>query len=256
MHHIQAAEMPKSPRPPLPLPMADYNPIICAIDTTDEEEAGSLTRRLSHQVGASKLGLEFFTANGAAGVHRITGGQAPVLLDLKFHDIPTTVARAIRATAGIDTFMMTVHTAGGRAMLRAAIDASMEVAALTGKSRPMIIGVTVLTSLDQDDLCMTGVSHTLTDQVKRLADLAQASGLDGVVCSAYEISLLRRHCGEDFKLVVPGIRPEGGSADDQKRVMTPKEAIRRGANYLVIGRPITRSHSPVEAAAAIRASLS
>lgn len=219
-----------------------HNPIIVAIDTPDVEEAATLVSSLKDSVGAIKLGLEFFTANGAAGVKRITDQHVPVFLDLKFHDIPNTVSKAIKATAGINTFMMTVHTGGGRAMLQAAIDASNEVAYVTGSARPLIVGVTVLTSLDQADLNMVGVHDNLHDQVLRLADLAQSCGLDGVVCSPYEIGLIRKQCGYDFKLVVPGIRPEGSEIGDQKRVMTPKEAIEKGADYLVIGRPIT--HAP------------
>lgn len=231
------------------------NPIICALDTTDIGEARSLTGKLRDHVGAIKLGLEFFTANGSTGVRKLAAEQMPVFLDLKFHDIPNTVASAIRATAGINTFMMTVHTSGGRAMLQAAIDASMEVAEQTGKERPLIIGVTVLTSLDQADLSMVGIRADLHDQVRRLADLAQSCRLDGVVCSPYEISLLRDHCGEDFTLVVPGIRPSDSNQDDQKRVMTPQDAIARGADYLVIGRPITTAKNPAGAAQSIAASL-
>ena len=231
------------------------NPIIAAIDTTHVSTAKSLVNAVGDHVGAVKLGLEYFTANGAAGVHAL-GSDLPVFLDLKFHDIPNTVSHAIKATAGINTFMMTVHTAGGRDMLRSAIDASNEVAELTGKERPLIVGVTVLTSLDQDDLDMVGYKHLLSDQVMRLADLAQSSGLDGVVCSAYEIQNLRAACGDDFKLVVPGIRPEGSETDDQKRVLTPKEAVNRGADFLVIGRPITRSPNPGKAADMIYRSIS
>ncbi len=185
----------------------------------------------------------------------IIGSQLPIFLDLKFHDIPNTVAKAIYATAGIETFMMTVHTAGGRAMLRAAIDASMEVAATTGKERPLVVGVTVLTSLDQDDLSMLGMRDKLDEQVKRLAGLAQDAGLDGVVCSPYEIALLRQQCGYEFTLVVPGIRPEGSASGDQKRVMTPQEALEKGADYLVIGRPITGAPDAKKAAQAILESL-
>jgi len=232
-----------------------YNPIICAIDTTDVEEANALIEKLGGHIGAIKLGLEFFTANGASGVHKLAHHQIPVFLDLKFHDIPNTVAKAIKATAGINTFMMTVHTAGGRAMLQAAIDASMEVAAVTGKERPLIIGVTVLTSLDQADLTMVGVKDNVNDQVMRLADLAQSCRLDGVVCSPYEIGALRKQFGNDFALVVPGIRPEGSDADDQKRIMTPAEALKKGASYLVIGRPLTQAKDPVKAAKAIVESL-
>lgn len=227
------------------------NPIICALDTTDIEHASQLASQLNGHVGALKLGLEFFTANGAAGVKRMAGAKTPIFLDLKFHDIPNTVAGAIRATAGIDTFMMTVHTGGGRAMLQAAIDASMEVAFTTGKARPLIVGVTVLTSLDQSDLAFVGIQGTLSDQVKRLTDLALVVGLDGVVCSPHEITLLRAHCGPDFTLVVPGIRPAGSAIGDQKRVMTPKEAIEKGADYIVIGRPISGAPDPAAAARAI-----
>lgn len=231
------------------------NPIICALDTTDVEQARRTTESLRQSVGAIKLGLEFFTANGSAGVRQLAAEQLPVFLDLKFHDIPNTVANAIRATAGINTFMMTVHTSGGRAMLQAAIDASMEIAEQTGKERPLIIGVTVLTSMDQADLSMVGIRAELHDQVRRLADLAQSCRLDGVVCSPYEISLLREHCGEDFTLVVPGIRPAESDNHDQKRVMTPHEALARGADYLVIGRPITTAQNPAQAAQDIVRSL-
>jgi orotidine-5'-phosphate decarboxylase len=179
----------------------------------------------------------------------------PIFLDLKFHDIPNTVAKAIEATAGIDTFMMTVHTSGGRAMLQAAIDASMRVAEVTGKARPYIVGVTTLTSMDQDDLMMTGVRDTVPDHVKRLADLAQSAQLDGVVCSSYEIEMLRKEVGGDFLLVVPGIRPAGSAHQDQKRVMNPSQALRKGADFLVIGRPITESDNPAHAAQAIAESI-
>lgn len=232
------------------------NPIICALDTTHTDEAEDLVSQVRHHVGAVKLGLEYFTANGAKGVQHMTDMKIPVFLDLKFHDIPNTVSSAIRATADINTFMMTVHTAGGRAMLQRAIEASHEVSDITGKERPYIIGVTVLTSLDQDDISMIGIRDPLHEQVKRLADLAQCCGLDGVVCSPYEIEMLRKECGDDFKLVVPGIRPETAQVNDQKRVMTPKEAIQRGADYLVIGRPITQADDPAQAAQSILHSLS
>lgn len=231
------------------------NPIICAVDTTDIDAASRLAGQLNGHVGALKLGLEYFTAHGADGVRKLSSKKAPIFLDLKFHDIPNTVAGAIRATAGIDSFMMTVHTQGGLAMMKAAVDASMEVAQATGKARPFIIGVTVLTSLDNDDLTMIGAAHAVEDQVRTLADLAMKAGLDGVVCSPKEIRLLREHCGDDFKLVVPGIRPAGSQTSDQKRTMTPQEAIEQGADYIVIGRPITRSADPAHAARTIAASL-
>lgn len=231
------------------------NPILCAVDKTEIEAARQLVNAVRGHVGGIKLGLEFFTANGAAGVQGLANNETPVFLDLKFHDIPNTVAKAIRATAGINTFMMTVHTVGGRDMLRAAMDASMEVADLTGSERPLIVGVTVLTSMDQDDLSIVGIRDKLTDQVLRLADLAQSSGLDGVVCSPYEIQMIKQHCGSEFKLVVPGIRPVGSASGDQKRIMTPKQAVENSADYLVIGRPITDAPAPAEAAAEILASL-
>lgn len=231
------------------------NPIICALDTQEVDIATNLAREVMPHVGAVKLGLEFFTANGAAGVKQITQLGVPLFLDLKFHDIPNTVAKAIAATAGMNMFMMTVHTTGGHAMLRAAMDASDRVAQITGKDRPLVIGVTLLTSLDQDDVAMIGFNYTVQEQVIRLADLAQSAGLDGVVCSPFEIAPLRKACGTDLKLIVPGIRLEGASADDQKRIMTPKEALARGADYLVIGRPITGASDRAAAAKAIADSL-
>lgn len=232
-----------------------HNPIICAIDTADSGEAAHLVRKLEGGVGAIKLGLEFFTANGVEGVRAMAFSNLPIFLDLKFHDIPNTVSGAIKATAGMDVFMMTVHAAGGPAMLRAAAEASAEVAAATGKARPLIVGVTVLTSLDDADLAAIGVNANPKDQVKRLAELAQKAGLDGVVCSPQEISALRAQCGAEFKLVVPGIRPAGSAKGDQKRTMTPKEAIDQGANYLVIGRPIAQAPEPRLAAVEILQSL-
>jgi len=225
------------------------NPIICAIDTIDVATAKSLVGSVVPHIGAVKLGLEFFTANGASGVAQVAG-DLPLFLDLKFHDIPNTVAGAIRATAGINSFMMTVHTAGGKAMMQAA-----SAAAKTLPNTPLIVGVTVLTSLDANDLENIGVNAKLQDQVRRLASLAQESGLDGVVCSAHEIEIIRETCGKDFKLVVPGIRPAGSSIGDQKRVMTPSEALAKGADYLVIGRPITEAQNPSQAAQEIFASI-
>jgi orotidine-5'-phosphate decarboxylase len=235
--------------------LAPKNPIICALDTQEVDAASEVAEEVRAHVGAVKLGLEFFTANGAVGVSRITKLGIPVFLDLKFHDIPNTVARAIAATAGLNTFMLTVHTNGGINMLKAAIDASDRVAQITGKERPLVVGVTVLTSLDQDDISLLGYKDNLNDQVLRLADLAQSAGLDGVVCSPFEIGMLRRAMGTDFKLVVPGIRLEGGDAHDQKRILTPHEALQKGADYLVIGRPITQAPDRAKAAQTIAASL-
>jgi orotidine-5'-phosphate decarboxylase len=214
-----------------------------------------LAQQLKGYIGALKLGLEFFTANGAAGVRTIAAKGLPIFLDLKLHDIPNTVAKAVEATAGMDVFMMTVHAVGGKVMLQAAVDAANHIATITGKEKPLVVGVTMLTSLDQGDMENIGVNDSVANQVKRLADLAQRSGVDGVVCSPQEISLLRAQCGKDFTLVVPGIRPEGTDKGDQKRVMTPKEALAQGADYLVIGRPITGAENPKTAAQAILQSL-
>ena len=226
------------------------NPIICAIDTTDVAKAKALASELSGSVGAIKLGLEFFTANGPAAVRDVAAG-APLFLDLKFHDIPNTVAGAVSAATSLGAFMMTVHASGGKAMLMAAKEAAEEATQGTGKKRPMIVAVTILTSLDMMDLSAIGYQNSVKDQVRKLADLAMDAGLDGVVCSPHEISLLRAHCGKDFTLVVPGIRPAGSAHGDQKRVMTPREAISQGADYLVIGRPITGAADPAAAAKAI-----
>ena len=219
------------------------NPIICALDTTDIAIAKKVAQSVSCSVGAIKLGLEFFTANGAAGGAQVAKAGLPVFLDLKFHDIPNTVAGAIRATKDINAFMLTVHTQGGKAMMQAAVKAAKDL-----PNKPLMVGVTVLTSLDKSDLEDIGVKNNLLDQVSKLADLAQESGLDGVVCSPHEIEILRARCGADFKLVVPGIRPQGSAIGDQKRVMTPKEALAKGADYLVIGRPITAAENPALAA--------
>ncbi len=231
------------------------NPIICALDTQEVDEATAISREVMPHVGAVKLGLEFFTANSAAGVKQITQLGVPLFLDLKFHDIPNTVAKAIAATAGMNMFMLTVHTSGGHNMLRAAMDASDRIAQVTGKERPLVIGVTLLTSLDQDDVSMIGFNHTVQEQVIRLADLAQSAGLDGVVCSPFEITPIRKACGGDLTLVVPGIRPDGSAAGDQKRILTPKEALAKGADYLVIGRPITQSRDRAQMAKDIAESL-
>lgn len=231
------------------------NPIICAVDTPDIQTAEELAIALKGNVGALKLGLEFFTNHGSAGVEIVAAHKVPIFLDLKFHDIPNTVAGAVRGTAGCEAFMMTVHTAGGKEMLKAAVQAANDVADMTGKERPQVIGVTVLTSLDTQDLPPLGIQGSVQDQVKRLADVAMKVGLDGLVCSAKEIELLRSHCGPDITLVVPGIRPAGSPAGDQKRVMTPREALDLGADWLVIGRPITEAHKPAAAAREIFTSL-
>lgn len=232
------------------------NPVFCALDTVDLAAAERLAGEVAGSVGGLKIGKEFFTAHGPQGVSQVVAGRLPLFLDLKFHDIPNTVAGGVRAAIGaVAPFMMTVHASGGRAMLQAAADAAATAAGETGTRKPLILGVTVLTSLDQDDLRDTGVVGTVADQVRRLADLAQANGLDGVICSPHEIKTLRADRGPAFKLVVPGIRPASAMGDDQKRVMTPADAVALGADYLVIGRPITAAGDPAAAARAIDAEI-
>ena len=226
----------------------DRNPILCAIDTHELARAQSLIAATAGAVGGVKLGLEFFVAHGPGGIRAAAAGQKNVFLDLKLHDIPNTVAGAVKSALAVDPLLLTVHCSGGAAMMRAAIEAR-------GRARTKIVGVTVLTSLDDNDLAAVGQSAPAAAQVRRLALLAQASGLDGVVCSPQEVAMLREACGKDFLLVVPGIRPAGAAVGDQKRVQTPRDAIGAGADYLVIGRPITQALDPGAAARAILADI-
>lgn len=231
--------------------MSPKNPIFCALDTTDTDRAVALAQGLKGAVGGVKIGMEFFNANGPTGYRAVAEAGVPIFLDLKLHDIPNTVAGGIRAVLPLKPTIVNVHAAGGIAMMRAAAEAAAEA----GDSRPLVIAVTMLTSLDESDLRDTGVIGTPADHVLRLANLAAKAGLDGVVCSAHEISTLRRELGPDFKLIVPGIRPAGSDVADQKRIMTPTQALSLGADVLVIGRPITGASNPHEAATAITASL-
>lgn len=228
------------------------NPVFCAIDTTDLNKATRLAARIGDTVGGIKLGLEFFTAQGRKGVEQVgKAGDAPLFLDLKFHDIPNTVAGAIRAATQLRPAIVNVHAAGGRVMMEAAARAATEAAEEFLVPRPLVLAVTVLTSMDDEDLAGTGVSRPVSDQVRALAELAQNSGMDGVVCSPHEASVLRADRGSAFKLLCPGVRPHGSAADDQKRIMTPTEALEAGADYLVIGRPITAHQDPEGAARSI-----
>ena len=231
--------------------MSTLNPIFCALDTTDVPRATSLANGLKGAVGGLKIGMEFFNAHGPAGYHEIAKADLPIFLDLKLHDIPNTVAGGIRAVLSLKPAIVNVHAAGGLAMMKAAAEAAQEA----GDARPLVIAVTMLTSLDEGDLRDTGVTGAPADHVLRLAHLAAKAGLDGIVCSAHEIERLRRELGPDFKLVVPGIRPMGADIGDQKRVMTPPQALSLGADVLVIGRPITSAANPHEVATAISASL-
>jgi orotidine-5'-phosphate decarboxylase len=230
--------------------MSSRNPILCAIDTPDAGAARDLAAAIGPFIGGLKLGLEFFTANGPDAV-RLVAGTVPLFLDLKLHDIPNTVAGAIAAVAPLEPLLLTVHCAGGLAMMKAAAKAA-DQAARAGIRRMDVIGVTVLTSLNDADLAATGQSGPALDQVRRLAALAGEAGLDGVVCSPHEVAALRRDCGAGFRLVVPGIRPANAVRDDdQKRVMTPRQAMDLGATNLVVSRPIYQAADPRAAAEAI-----
>ncbi|MEP4377812.1 MAG: orotidine-5'-phosphate decarboxylase [Alphaproteobacteria bacterium] len=234
------------------LPQLPANPVFASLDTTDLEQAVAWAEMLRGHVGGVKAGLEFFSANGAEGVRRIIDLGQPFFLDLKFHDIPNTVAGAVRAVAGLGAAIVNVHAAGGPAMLAAAREAAEQAG---GAQRPLVIAVTVLTSLDDSDLVAVGQSVPARDQVVRLAQLAQSEGLDGVVCSPAEITAIRAACGPAFKLIVPGIRPTWAATGDQKRFTTPAQARDDGADVLVIGRPITRADDPAAAAARIAGEL-
>jgi orotidine-5'-phosphate decarboxylase len=225
--------------------------LFVALDLVELDAALKLARQLAGSAGGLKLGLEFFQANGPAGVAKLAATRQRIFLDLKFHDIPNTVAGAVRAAAALGPYMLNLHAAGGRAMMEAAVKAAEEGAARAGKAKPLLLAVTVLTSLSDEDLREVGQTGPVADQVRRLASLAQKSGLDGVVCSAREVAALRADCGPDFKLVVPGIRPSWAASQDQKRIMGPADAVSQGADFLVVGRPITGAPDPRAAARSI-----
>ena len=222
------------------------SPIYVAIDTPDLERAKALAKSVKRHAGGLKLGLEFFAANGPEGVNEIAHMGLPVFLDLKLHDIPNTVAKAIQALRPLAPAVLTVHGAGGRSMLEEA-----KAAAPNGTK---VVAVTVLTSLDENDLAATGVNSNPHEQVERLAELAKSAGLDGIVCSGNEVKAARKAWTNGF-FVVPGIRPAEGNSADQKRVMTARKAMDAGASILVIGRPVTGAANPDEALRAIAATL-
>jgi len=215
--------------------------VIVALDFPDGDQARQFVKRLEPGSCRLKIGKELFTREGPDLVRYFTANGHEVFLDLKFHDIPNTVACACQAAAALGVWMMNVHASGGSKMMSAARAALDD---LGGPYRPLLIGVTVLTSMAGEDLRELGVSADPGEQVLRLATLAKASGLDGVVCSPQEAALLRDEFGQTFKLVTPGIRPKGAAIDDQSRVLTPADAIRSGSDYLVMGRPITRAEDP------------
>jgi orotidine-5'-phosphate decarboxylase len=226
------------------------NPIFVALDTQDLSRARELARTVGPHVGGFKIGLEFISAFGPEGVRAIVALGRPVFADVKFHDIPNTVAGASKALAALGASLFNIHASGGEAMMRAAVEA------VSGANpRPKIIGVTVLTSMDNSVLETVGQQTPAAEQVVRLARLAKGSGLDGVVCSPQEIAMVRAACGPEFLIVTPGIRPAGADLADQRRVLTPEDALRAGADILVIGRPITGAADPAQAAITIARSL-
>ena len=222
------------------------SPIYVAIDTPEIERAKAIAAKVRHHVGGIKLGLEFFSANGRAGIREMAALGLPVFLDLKFHDIPNTVGKAIQALRALEPAILTVHASGGRAM--------MEDAKAAAPQGTKVVGVTVLTSLDGSDLAAVGLAEDPHEQVMRLTALARDAGLDGVVCSGNEVAAARKIWPGGF-FVVPGVRPAGGVIGDQKRVMTPRKALDAGASILVIGRPITQAADPDQAARDIAATL-
>ena len=223
------------------------NPVYLALDLPRLDAAVDLARKVKAHIGGVKLGLEFFCAHGHHGVLEIAHVGLPIFLDLKFHDIPNTVAAAMQAIHVLEPAIVTVHAGGGRAM--------MEDAKAAAANGTRVVAVTMLTSLDDRDLARTGIAGTAHDQVMRLAELAQASGLDGIVCSGREVAAVRRQWKDGF-LVVPGLRMAGASGvGDQKRVVTPRQARNDGASLLVVGRPISRADEPLAAAVAIEATL-
>lgn len=222
------------------------SPIYVALDTPDLERAKTIATRVANHVGGIKLGLEFFSANGRAGIREMATLGLPIFLDLKFHDIPNTVAKAIQALSPLEPAILTIHAAGGRSM--------MEDAKAAAPIGTKVVAVTMLTSLDGPDLTSIGLDSDPKAQVLRLTELAREAGIDGVVCSGAEVAAAKAVWPDGF-FVVPGVRPANGAAGDQKRVVTPRQALDGGASILVIGRPITQSDNPDQAARDIAATL-
>ena len=232
------------------------NPILVALDVESAARALALADSLRGTVGGFKIGKQLFTAAGPSMVRELNDRGDRVFLDLKFHDIPNTVAGAVQSAVATGAWMVNVHASGGSAMMKAAAEAATKTADALSRPRPLVIAVTVLTSMNDQALREVGVERTMMEQVVHLARLAQSAGLDGVVASPLEVAAIRSACGSDFQIVTPGIRPaDQQGKDDQARTLTPAEAITAGASYLVIGRPITAAPNPREAAETIAASL-
>ena len=225
--------------------------IIVALDYEKESDALALVDQIDPSLCRLKVGKEMFTTLGINFVKQLHQRNFDVFLDLKYHDIPNTVARAVRSAADLGVWMVDLHASGGLRMMEEA----KRILEPYGKDAPLLIAVTVLTSMEDLDLLQIGINASPMEQVLRLAHLTQRAGLDGVVCSPQEVEILRNACGEDFKLVTPGIRPIGADFGDQRRVMTPTAAIRAGSDYLVIGRPITKADNPAEVLRSINASI-
>jgi orotidine-5'-phosphate decarboxylase len=231
------------------------NPIIVALDVPTAEAALSLAERVAPQVGAFKIGSELFTSSGPDIVRRVRATGASVFLDLKFHDIPNTVAKAVASATRLDVQMLTIHTGGGLAMMRAAEESAQQTALQSGRSAPLVLGVTVLTSMEGQTLSEVGVEPNVGRQVERLAQLAVKAGLRGLVCSPLEIAALRQLLPSSVQLVTPGIRSGAEKADDQRRTLSAREAMQAGASWLVIGRPIYAAADPAKAAQEILETL-
>jgi len=231
------------------------SPLIAALDVSEVDAALKMAGQLAPVVGAFKIGSQLFTAAGPDVVRLVRAMGPPVFLDLKFHDIPNTVAKAVAAAARLDVQWLTVHAGGGLEMMRAAEEAAQRTAKEAGRAAPVVLGVTVLTSMDDRTLSEVGCKGDANGQVLRLAELAMRAGLRGLVCSPLEIAALRRALPAKVQLVIPGIRTGAETADDQKRTLTPKEALDAGADWLVVGRPITAAEDPRAAAEKILAAL-
>src|SRR4051794_9365660 len=231
------------------------NPIIVALDVPSLEQAVKLAEELAPAVGAFKIGSELFTSAGPEIVRRIRGTGAAVFLDLKFHDIPNTVAKSVASAVRLDVQMLTIHASGGTEMIRAAETSAQETAKALSQEAPLVLGVTVLTSMDSRQMNELGLGEDVAKQVQKLAILAQNGGLRGLVCSPLELPILRQILPASMRLVTPGIRAQSDAAGDQKRTLSASEAIKAGADWLVIGRPILAAKNPRAAAEAILASL-
>ena len=233
------------------------NKLLIALDVDDRARALSLVDDLKDIVGGFKVGSQLFLSEGPEIIETLTAQGARIFLDLKFHDIPNTVANTVSAAVKMGVWMLTVHTMGGIDMLRAAEKAAIDSAKMTKHTKPIIVGVTVLTSHNPENLPALGITRPLASQVKSLALMAKEAGLDGVVCSPLEAASLREQCGQDFVLVTPGIRSHHSTTqdDDQKRTLGPSEALRAGSNYLVVGRPVIAAQDPRAAAKEIVSQL-